>query len=161
MTEPELKPWAISLYARTLGDVIRHHRKAKGWTRKQLQEQLPDSDVSLQTLATYELGTRHLSVERLDEIARTLGTRAHAILAEVDQRVYGGASEKLVVNLAELARSNQPDIAPAAKWAAIQVDALDGIAQPIAEFSTKALDMLANVCDLDMADLSDLLRELA
>lgn len=150
----------ISKYTRTLGEVLREHRKAKGWTRKELQPRLPDFSISLQTLATYELGTRHCSVERLDELARTLGTKANVILAEVDRRMYG-TEGKLVVNLAELAASTRDDIAPAAKWAAIQVAELDGTAKPVAALSADALDRLANICQLDVGELLRLLREFA
>ena len=64
---------------------IRSLRKQRGWTRKELNRRL-QSDISLQTLATYELGTRQCSVTRLVEICVALGVPA----AGVDQRRCGG-----------------------------------------------------------------------
>src|SRR5690606_17619059 len=45
------------LYQQALGEELRLLRNRRGWTRKQLNQHL-QSDISLQTLATYELGTR-------------------------------------------------------------------------------------------------------
>jgi transcriptional regulator with XRE-family HTH domain len=150
----------VSTYARTVGDVIRSHRKANGWTRKQLRAELPDTaDISLQTLATYELGTRHIHVDRLDEVARALGTRAHVILAEVDRRVYPAAGDKLVVDLAMLAKSTRCEILPAARWAAASLAALGSLAEPVVGLTPDALDVLANVCGLAMLDLFVMLRD--
>ncbi|EWM13370.1 hypothetical protein KUTG_03674 [Kutzneria sp. 744] len=58
-------------YQRVLGDELRKLRKQRGWTRKVLQGKL-QTEVSLQTLATYELGTRQCSVVRLAEICLAL-----------------------------------------------------------------------------------------
>jgi transcriptional regulator with XRE-family HTH domain len=150
----------ISHYTRTLGDVLRGHRKARGWTRKELRAQLPDTaDISIQTLATYELGTRRLCVDRLDNIAHALGTRAHLILAEVDRRVHGAwVGHDLVVDLATLATSTRHDIVPAARWAATKVAARDGIAKPVV-LTLDALDKLAEICGLGMPELFVILRD--
>src|SRR3981081_3049844 len=51
-------------YQRILGDELRKLRRQRGWTRKELNQHL-QSEISLQTLATYELGTRQCSVVRL------------------------------------------------------------------------------------------------
>ena len=64
------------LVARVLGDEIRQARKACGWTRKQLQAYLP-TRISVQTLATYELGTRQCSVARLVELCDAMNVFAH------------------------------------------------------------------------------------
>lgn len=151
--------WTLSEYSRILGEVLREYRKAKQWTRKDMLRRL-DSDLSLQTLATYELGTRHVSVDRLDELAAAYGSRAHVILAEVDRRRYPdiGPSE-LVVNLAKLAKTTRPELAPVARWAAVRRATSGDHAMPIAALSVDALCGLANLCALDLADLFDLLRE--
>lgn len=54
-------------YQRILGEELRKLRTERGWTRKELGEKL-QSGISLQTLATYELGTRQCSVVRLAEL---------------------------------------------------------------------------------------------
>jgi transcriptional regulator with XRE-family HTH domain len=154
-----------SSYARTLGDIIRRHRKAKRWTRKRLWKELrelPDArgvEVSLQTLATYELGTRTLSVIRLAQIAAALRVDAEVITAEVNAAMFPGHLDKqtIAVDLVKLSESTRPDIAPAAKWAALQLT--DKPEKWIADLTTDALDQLANVCILDVPELVDVLKE--
>jgi transcriptional regulator with XRE-family HTH domain len=157
--------WAVSPYARALGEVLRDRRRARGWTRKQLRAQLrrqrahlaDTTDISLQTVATYELGTRHMSVDRLDEIARALGTRAHLILPEVDRRIDPvGCDDKLVVDLATLATSTRRDILPAARWATSQIAALGPTR---VELTPDALEALANLCGIELLDLFGVLRD--
>jgi hypothetical protein len=54
-------------YPHILGDEIRRHRMARGWILNRLRQELSrvGSDLSLETLATYELGTRSMIVIRL------------------------------------------------------------------------------------------------
>ena len=74
-------------YQRVLGDEIRSLRKQRGWTRKELNKRL-QTEISLQTLATYELGTRQCSVVRLVEICHALDVPAHEVLARVHERFF-------------------------------------------------------------------------
>jgi transcriptional regulator with XRE-family HTH domain len=154
-----------SAYARTLGDVIRRHRKMKGWTRKDLQRELRELpsgrgiDISLQTLATYELGTRTLAVIRLAQIAAALGIAPETITTEVNAAMFPGHldNQKIAVDLVKLSVSARSEIRPAAKWAALQL-AVNPV-KWIAELTTDALDQLANVCILDTPELVDVLKE--
>ena len=102
-------------YQRVLGDELRSLRKQRGWTRKELNRRL-QSDISLQTLATYELGTRQCSVVRLVEICVALGVPAHEVLARVHERVFGDApAGHLSVDLATVVADPRPQTdAPAA-----------------------------------------------
>src|SRR5947208_15792184 len=77
-------------YQQVLGDEIRRLRKQRGWTRKDLNGRL-QSDISLQTLATYELGTRQCSVVRFVEICLALDERPHELLARVHERLFTDA----------------------------------------------------------------------
>ncbi|MGH3950246.1 MAG: helix-turn-helix domain-containing protein, partial [Pseudonocardiaceae bacterium] len=78
----------VETYQRVLGDELRKARKRRGWTRKELNNNL-QSDISLQTLATYELGTRQCSVVRLAEICTAMGEQPQEVLARVHTRVFG------------------------------------------------------------------------
>ncbi|HEU5110532.1 MAG TPA: helix-turn-helix transcriptional regulator, partial [Micromonosporaceae bacterium] len=69
----------VATYQRVLGDELRLLRKRRGWTRKDLNDRLR-RDISLQTLATYELGTRQISVIRLVEICHALDELPHDLL---------------------------------------------------------------------------------
>jgi len=154
-----------SAYARTLGDVIRRHRKMKGWTRKDLRRELQELpkgrgiDISLQTLATYELGTRTLAVIRLAQIAAALRVSTETIIAEANAAMFPEYTDKqkIAVDLVRLSVSTRPDIRPAAKWAALQL-AVNPV-KWIAELTTDALNQLANVCILDTPELVEVLKE--
>ena len=67
-------------------------------------------------------------MERLDEFTRTLDTKATSSSSKWTAACTA-PQDKLVVNLAERAASTRADIAPAARWAAIQVAELAGIAK--------------------------------
>lgn len=71
-----------------LGDELQAVRKRKKWTRRDLQRRLP-FDVSLQTIATWELGTRHISAERLVLVCDALGEPAEELIARARMRVAG------------------------------------------------------------------------
>ncbi|MGX7829643.1 helix-turn-helix domain-containing protein [Actinokineospora sp. 24-640] len=71
--------------ARAVGQEIRRARSALGWTRADLVERM-DSDMHVQTIASYEQGTRHCTVARLVEISRALGTVAPELFAFALQR---------------------------------------------------------------------------
>src|SRR6266700_5512795 len=69
----------LDRFARTLGDELRTARKERSWTRKQMQAQMAADDedeMSLQTLATYELGMRRVSVNRFVELCAVLDKQA-------------------------------------------------------------------------------------
>lgn len=145
----------ISEYARIVGEVLREYRIQREWTRRELQRRVPD--VTIQSIGTYETATRNMSVDNLDKIARAMGTSAHALLTQADERMYpvaGGST--LVVNLGTLAASTREEIAPAAKWAAAQIGGLDRTDRT-AELTPQALDVLAHVCGLDMPALVSIL----
>ena len=105
-------------YQRVLGDELRRLRKQRGWTRKDLNDRL-QSDISLQTLATYELGTRQCSVVRTGRAvpragraaARTAGARARPGVQPVRR------AARLRVDLRQVVRDTQPELRPLRRWA--------------------------------------------
>lgn len=142
--------------AYVFGDELRQARKARGWTRKQLQAHLT-SGVSLQTLATYELGTRQCSVARLVELCRALGTGPAELLDAVDTRM-SGRPDTITVDLRSLAATNHPALATARQWATTRLATHDSTAIPVAELSADALDRLAELCALEPTALITHLR---
>ena len=151
-------------YMRILGDVIRRHRKRKGWTRKELRcalLALPRGavDISLQTLATYELGTRQCSAVRLSQLAAALGTRAGVITGETDERVFA-ADDRFIVDLVRLAASPLDYLVRPARWAQLQLDTVKlSDPYPVHELTVSALEQLANLCALDLRDMVGALSE--
>uniref|UniRef100_UPI003F497370 helix-turn-helix domain-containing protein n=1 Tax=Amycolatopsis sp. CA-096443 TaxID=3239919 RepID=UPI003F497370 len=74
------------LIRRILGGELREPRAQRGLTLTDLAARLP---VSPQTLASYELGSRHCNVVRLFEIRHSLGELPGDVLTIVSGRLPG------------------------------------------------------------------------
>ncbi|MBW4720686.1 helix-turn-helix domain-containing protein [Saccharothrix obliqua] len=147
-------------YQRVLGDELRNLRKQRGWTRKELNRRL-QSEISLQTLATYELGTRQCSVVRLVEICVALGVPPHHVLARVHDRVFGDApAGHLAVNLAAVVADTRPHLLPLRRWAKGRLAQLVPGQAAEVRLDPPALEYMAQLCQLSTADLIRTLREL-
>jgi transcriptional regulator with XRE-family HTH domain len=145
-------------YQRVLGDEIRRLRKQRGWTRKELNDRL-QSDISLQTLATYELGTRQISVIRLVELCLALGEQPHELLARVHERVFAGEeSGRLRVDLRAVVRDTQPELLPLRRWALGRLNDPDSASEVNLDIS--ALERMAELCGIELVDLIARLRGL-
>ncbi|RKT52926.1 helix-turn-helix domain-containing protein [Saccharothrix australiensis] len=146
-------------YQRVLGDELRSLRKQRGWTRKELNRRL-QSEISLQTLATYELGTRQCSVVRLVEICAALGVPAHRVLARVHDRVFGDApAGHLTVDLAAVVADARPQLLPLRRWAQGRLRQLTPGQPPEVHLDLPALEYMAQLCQLSTVDLIRTLRE--
>ncbi|MEU0880376.1 helix-turn-helix transcriptional regulator [Lentzea sp. NPDC005914] len=148
-------------YQRVLGDEIRSLRKQRGWTRKELNKRL-QTEISLQTLATYELGTRQCSVVRLVEICHALDVPAHTVLARVHERFFGDTpSGHLTLNLAAVAATDNPRLVPLKRWATGRLHALPPGASPEVHLDLPALENMAQLCQLPTVELIRTLRALS
>lgn len=147
-------------YQRVLGDELRRVRKQRGWTRKELQHRL-GNDISLQTLATYELGTRQCSVVRLAELCQAMDVLPHDVLARVHDRVFSDDRPgHLRVNLASVVNDTQPELGPLRRWAADRLHQSPvGQAMEV-HLDLAALEQMAELCGLDTVDLISRLRAL-
>jgi transcriptional regulator with XRE-family HTH domain len=146
-------------YQRVLGDELRRLRKQRGWTRRDLNRRL-QSDISLQTLATYELGTRQCSVVRLVEICLALGEVPHELMARVHQRVFSDSPVgRIRIDLRKVVRDTQPELLPFRRWAKGKVSEANGQQHP-AEVSLdiSALERMAELCGLETVELIARLR---
>jgi len=148
-------------YQRVLGDEIRKLRKSRGWTRKELNARLP-SGISLQTLATYELGTRRCSVLRFVEICLALGEPPHRLLARVQARVVpddpaGGVR----LDLRRVARERSPELVPLRRWAVERLGGRDGARPVPVHLDVDAVARMAELCGLPAPDLLARLRALS
>ncbi len=148
-------------YQRVLGDEIRSLRKQRGWTRKELNKRL-QTEISLQTLATYELGTRQCSVVRLVEICHALDVPAHQVLARVHERFFGDApAGHLTMNLTAVAATDDPRLVPLRRWAAGRLHALPPGVSPEVHLDLPALENMAQLCQLPTVELIRTLRALS
>ncbi len=108
----------------------------------------------MQTLATWELGTRHISAERLVEVANTLGEPAEELLARVRERTARPANPELSLDIAAAARTPRTRLAPVRAWAQCRLrDHPDG--QPVVKLDIPALDRLAEICEMSTLDLTN------
>jgi transcriptional regulator with XRE-family HTH domain len=150
----------VSTYQRVLGDEIRRLRKRRGWTRKDLNDRL-QSDISLQTLATYELGTRQVSVVRFVEICRALEELPHELLARVHERVFSDATlGRIRVDLRKVVHDRAPELLPLRRWAAGRLAAQTGPQATEVRLDIAALEQMAELCGMETLELISRLRHI-
>ena len=143
----------VATYLRVLGDEIRRLRKRRGWTRKELNERL-QSEISLQTLATYELGTRQISVIRLVEICRALDELPHELIARVHERVFTDLPDGRVrIDLRKVVRDRQPELLPLRRWATGRLAAEPRPQATEVHLDLAALETMAELCRMETIDL--------
>jgi len=148
-------------YQRVLGDELRRLRKQRGWTRRDLNGRL-QSDISLQTLATYELGTRQCSVVRLVEICIALDEVPHELLARVHQRVFSESPVgRIRIDLRQVVRDEQPDLQPLRRWAKGRLAESNGHHGPDVSLDISALERMAELCGMETVALIARLRQIS
>ncbi|GAA5111186.1 helix-turn-helix transcriptional regulator [Haloechinothrix salitolerans] len=146
-------------YQRLLGNELRALRKSRGWTRKQLNARL-QSTISLQTLATYEHGTRHCSVVRFAEICLALGEKPHDVLARVDRRLFTTAADEIRVDLTRITESTDPTLLPLRRWAADRLREADPATGGEITLTTAAVERMAELCGTTSVELLGYLRDM-
>jgi transcriptional regulator with XRE-family HTH domain len=148
-------------YQRVLGDELRRLRKQRGWTRRDLNRRL-QSDISLQTLATYELGTRQCSVVRLVEICIALDEVPHELLARVHQRVFSDSPVgRIRIDLRKVVRDEQPELQPLRRWAKGRLADTSAPHGPDVSLDISALERMAELCGLETVELIARLRQIS
>lgn len=146
---------------RVLGDELRRVRKQRGWTRRELRHHL-GSTVSLQTLATYELGTRQCSVVRLVELCVAMDVLPQDLLARVHDRVFSNERPgQIRVDLARVVNDQQPELLPLRRWAQDRLGQLEQGASPEIHLDLPALERMAELCGIDTVELISRLRRLS
>lgn len=149
----------VETYQRVLGDELRKVRKRRGWTRKELNTKL-QSEISLQTLATYELGTRQCSVVRLAEICMAMGEQPHEVLARVHARLFGATPSHVQLNLLTVVHDNQPELLPLRRWAIDRLSRQENGAHEI-HLDLPAIERMAELCRVPTDDLLERLDKLS
>lgn len=135
-----------------LGDELRALRRKRGLTRRQLKDRLPYRDVSLQTLATYELGTRQVSAIRVYQICEALDERVDDLYARVRLRLQlSHPPTELALDLAATVDAQDLNLPPAQAWAQAKLSA-----QPTerrVQLTMPALQNLATLCAVSADEL--------
>jgi transcriptional regulator with XRE-family HTH domain len=148
-------------YQRVLGDELRRLRKQRGWTRRDLNRRL-QSDISLQTLATYELGTRQCSVVRLVEICLALDEVPHELMSRVHQRVFSDSPVgRIRVDLRKVVRDTQEELLPLRRWAKGKLSEANGAHPAEVSLDISALERMAELCGMETVELIGRLRTIS
>jgi hypothetical protein len=144
-------PDALAL---ALGKVIHGVRKSKGLSRKDVVLLFPDDDrPSVQTVATWELGTRAISVWRLWQLCELLGgPTVHEVLQEVHRRVVWVDN---AIDLVDITGLTDPVLRPLRKWAAACLRSRPSLPRhrQRVPLDRAMVTSLAQVCRLTEADL--------
>lgn len=149
-----------AVYQRALGDEIRRSRKQRGWTRQDLRRRL-QTEISLQTLASYELGTRQCSVMRLVEICLALDEHPHDLMSRVHNRIFAGAGVgRIRVDLRSAVAERAADLLPLRRWAAERLGEHVGPTPAEVYLDISAIERMAELCGIEVRDLIGRLKAL-
>ncbi len=144
-------------YQRILGDELRKLRRSRGWTRKELNQHL-QSEISLQTLATYELGTRQCSVVRLVELCVAMDELPQDLLAKVHRRVFLDEPGRVRVDLRKVVADAPADLMPLRRWAEDRLRQSGEHGGGEVALDLPALERMAELCRLPTVELIARLR---
>ncbi|ANN21160.1 transcriptional regulator [Amycolatopsis orientalis] len=153
----------LDQFARALGETLRSARRERGWTRKQMRAAMctSDDDLSLQTLASYELGTRRISVERLIEVCAVLKKQPDELLRRATTLAFSGHyGTHITVDLLGLAQTTDPRLRPLRRWAQVRTQQSSAERVLVEELDATALSAMADIAGTTVYDLVQALREL-
>jgi transcriptional regulator with XRE-family HTH domain len=156
MTITDERP-RLNAFACMLGDELRRTRLQRGWSRRDLLGHL-QSRISIQTIATYEAGSRQCSVARLVELCQAMGVHAHELLARVHQRTEIDMPGRLMLDLHQVAQDQQTALMPLRRWAQERLNQADRDKAAPVPLEVAALESLAQLCDMTTMDLIRRLR---
>jgi transposase/transcriptional regulator with XRE-family HTH domain len=151
----------VETYSLTLGDELRAARLRRGWTRQQLQSRVC-GELSLQSLAAYELGARRLSVVRLIELCTALSVLPSQVVARACERALEPEQrDGLSIDLDHIVRSTGPELSALRAWARTEIKRSSRSRNRIVHIGRPALDQLATACGSDAATLLGALQDMA
>jgi transcriptional regulator with XRE-family HTH domain len=154
-TTPDTDSHHVRTFLRVLGGELRKARMQQGLTRKQLVHDVPFT-ISVPTLATWELATRHITVGRLLELTDALGVHLFDVLGPALAAV---AADTVTVDLARMASTHIPALQPLRRWARqrLLTDPPELTRRII--ITPGALPWLATVCDSPIPAITHHLRQ--
>jgi transcriptional regulator with XRE-family HTH domain len=144
-------------FLRVLGDELRKARRRQGWRRRDLRERLT-MEMSLQALATYELGTRAITVVKLLELAEVLEVPLPDLLDRTLRRIEDIRSGA-IVDLVVLARSKRPELAPLRHWAQARLAHARMRESTLVKLDRIGIRWLAELSGVPPAELVRLVRD--
>lgn len=138
-------------FRRALGDEMRKGRKKRGLIRREIPPLLC-REVSEQTVATYELGTRHVSVVNFVDYCLAVDESPMDVLRNAYARVIDPSErDGWDVDLAAAARLYGTQLEPLAAWATTRMASPEH--PRVAHLDRAAIMPLATLCGIGWADL--------
>jgi transcriptional regulator with XRE-family HTH domain len=144
-------------FLRVLGDELRKARRRRGWRRRDLRDQLT-MEISMQALATYELGTRAITVVRLFELAEVLEISLPDLLQRTLSRIEDIRSGA-ILDLVVIARGKRPELAPLRHWAQARLAHARMRESTVVKLDRIGIEWLAELCGVAPAELIRLVRQ--
>lgn len=151
------------LFQVALGEELRLLRLKRGWTCKELTRRLR-GDVSPQTVTSWELGSRAISVVRLVGVVDVLVGVSEYSVSELLQRARRrtGISEDdsaVLLDLKAASRTSNTVLSPLQRWAMSRLRDKPRGQRGIVRLDLPALTRLAQLCNTDTFDLVQQLTE--
>lgn len=103
-------------FLRALGEVLKKARESRGWDRDQLARMLR-SHIEPRTVASYEYGSRHMTVWRMVEIAHCLDSTAARLVGEAESKVPGLSNVPICVSVQRIMNDDTDGFEPVHQWA--------------------------------------------
>ena len=153
------------LFQVALGEELRLLRLKRGWTCKELARRLR-GNVSPQTVTTWELGSRAISVVRLVGVVDVLVGVSDRAISELLQRarkrtgISGDhADSGVLLDLKAASRTSNTVLSPLQRWAASRLRDKPRGQRGIVRLDLPTLTRLAQLCNTDTFDLVQQLTE--
>ena len=152
--------WTDNLQ-RALGKELRTTRRLRSCTLEGLHERLAQQgvEISVQALATYEMGTRTCSVVRLVEWAYALGMSKQELLQLIDrtlERLEHARAGVITVDLAAIVHAEEIELRPLRRWA--RMYRTDARRHQVLHLDDNTIKLLATACRTSVHELASRLR---
>ena len=150
-----------------LGEELRRLRERRCWTLRQLHRRL-GLDVSIETIATWERGTRRCSAVCVWQVCEVFEEPVDELFGRVLRRLnepegHGLENEPeqhgLKIDLRSVASITSSELGPLQRWAKLKLDAYSGAARYTVVFTSSTLDRMTQLCRLETAEFVELLRQ--
>jgi transcriptional regulator with XRE-family HTH domain len=142
---------AEQVFRVALGEELRQARERGGWSTRRSFLVESGLNMAVQTLGTYELGTRAIGLSQLFTLCRALDLDPIASLDKA-YRTAVGSDTDIRVDLVKLARTTTQRLQPLCTWARLRTHDRTADDSTVTTFVTEAVDSMANLCGMDRAE---------
>lgn len=145
----------IERFARATGATLREERDAQGLLRRHVA---PELGVSPQAVATHESGSRDLTISNLLRYCAVYGVSPADIMAKAYAQIFDTPPEGVaILDLAELAVTPDPRLAPLRTWAAARLKHAKSSRDRVVRLDDITIRPVAARCGLTPAELLDII----